>query len=479
MTTELHPKYNDWLESYNFDNCKLNRGEYAQFLINYITNEHDGFVLNLDGSWGSGKTEFLKRFYTTLIYNNYPAIYIDAWKSDFSKEPLTVVSCELLDQIEHLNSNLISNEKLDQLKVFFKKSFKAIITSLAAYTSNNLLGDSSSGVEFVNKILENDDPQYINSLKENYNEQIEAIENIRGQLSYLAEDLQNNYNINIPVIVLIDELDRCRPSYAIEMLEVIKHFFSTKHFVFIIATDTEQLAHSINAIYGANFNSSQYLKRFFDRKAKLPEPDVLNYIKTKTIEIEVDKRIVDYYLIDNAAFDIYEQITLAIKSYDLHLRDIDQLTNKINACLRHIKQTAISSKKTQIVNIAALIVGLIEFDKNDSNYKNRTNINNAQVQCARQVKFKDCTDLSFEEFANLALKSTTLKTVHEGHRTRTILHSYDDFNRRYEGDSYIRRNAHSQISSKLTQIDDIETTSYKFWLWNNYKNLIELAGTID
>jgi len=186
MTTELHPKYNDWLESYNFDNCKLNRGEYAQFLINYITNEHDGFVLNLDGSWGSGKTEFLKRFYTTLIYNNYPAIYIDAWKSDFSKEPLTVVSCELLDQIEHLNSNLISNEKLDQLKVFFKKSFKAIITSLAAYTSNNLLGDSSPGVEFVNKILENDDPQYINSLKENYNEQIEAIENIRGQLSYLA-----------------------------------------------------------------------------------------------------------------------------------------------------------------------------------------------------------------------------------------------------------------------------------------------------
>lgn len=58
MTTELHPKYNNWIQDYNFENCKLNRGEYAQFLINYITNEHDGFVLNLDGSWGSGKTEF-------------------------------------------------------------------------------------------------------------------------------------------------------------------------------------------------------------------------------------------------------------------------------------------------------------------------------------------------------------------------------------------------------------------------------------
>lgn len=97
-------------------------------------------------------------------------------------------------------------------------------------------------------------------------EQITAIENIRGQLSYLAEDLQNHYNVNIPVVVLVDELDRCRPSYAIEMLEVIKHFFTTKNFVFIVATDTSQLTHSINAVYGANFDSSQYLKRFLIEK---------------------------------------------------------------------------------------------------------------------------------------------------------------------------------------------------------------------
>ncbi len=46
-----HCKYPEWLTEYTFDNCKLNRGDYGEFLTNYLVGEHDGFVLNLNGAW--------------------------------------------------------------------------------------------------------------------------------------------------------------------------------------------------------------------------------------------------------------------------------------------------------------------------------------------------------------------------------------------------------------------------------------------
>ena len=63
-----------------------------------------------------------------------------------------------------------------------------------------------------------------------------------------------------PIYVIVDELDRCRPSYAIALLEEIKHLFDVPGVIFIIAVHADQLKHSINAVYGANFDSLSYLQ---------------------------------------------------------------------------------------------------------------------------------------------------------------------------------------------------------------------------
>ncbi len=81
-----------------------------------------------------------------------------------------------------------------------------------------------------------------------------------------------------PLIVMIDELDRCRPSYAIELLEVAKHLFSVDHIVFVLAVNRSELAHSIRALYGSDFDAEGYLRRFFDVDFRLPEPDRKSFI---------------------------------------------------------------------------------------------------------------------------------------------------------------------------------------------------------
>lgn len=62
----------------------------------------------------------------------------------------------------------------------------------------------------------------------------------------------------------IDELDRCRPTFAIELLERIKHLFDIQNIVFVLSIDKEQLEASTAAAYGSAINAPEYLRRFID-----------------------------------------------------------------------------------------------------------------------------------------------------------------------------------------------------------------------
>lgn len=280
-------KYASWKESHTFDNCKLNRKDYGQFLANYLIGEKDGFVLNLNGSWGTGKTEFLKRFYVELMDRGHPTIYIDAWESDFSQEPLTVVASELLNQLERLMEGAIPDGVIVEVKRALGKVLKGTLVGFAGFASAKLLNDASIGMEATNKLLEDAPQNLTDRLAKDYQNQIDAIYRVKKSLGDLSDSLQAVNGSPLPVVVLIDELDRCRPTYAIDMLEVVKHFFSIKNFVFVIATDTGQLCHSITSVYGDEFDSSQYLKRFFNRKASLPTPNINEYLSI-IIDRDVD-----------------------------------------------------------------------------------------------------------------------------------------------------------------------------------------------
>ena len=95
-------------------------------------------------------------------------------------------------------------------------------------------------------------------------------------LQEMADDLSGQ--TGRPLIVMIDELDRCRPSYAVELLEVAKHLFSVNNIVFVLAVNRAELIHSIRAVYGGGFDGDGYLRRFFDVDIRLPEPKRVAFI---------------------------------------------------------------------------------------------------------------------------------------------------------------------------------------------------------
>ena len=78
------------------------------------------------------------------------------------------------------------------------------------------------------------------------------IKQMKAALAEVVSSLESK-DRSAPIIIVIDELDRCRPTYAIKLLEEIKHLFDVPGLVFVFGMHGDQLAHSVKAAYGAEF----------------------------------------------------------------------------------------------------------------------------------------------------------------------------------------------------------------------------------
>jgi len=365
----MHAKWFDDFNWNNTDKCHLGRQAYGNYLSSYIRNQKKGLVLNLNGEWGTGKTHFLKQLYTDLSQKNkLPTIYINAWTSDFSKDPLLVIISELLEQMSVLFISdtdikkdaikLKTNEILSKLCVFGKRFHNGSLDVLAAYlSSKNEAWDTGldatalttvvSHFKFndTTKQFELDEPKIGRTLKDDYQKQVKAIEDTKNLMAIYANficDSSEGDNAG-KIYVLVDELDRCRPSYSIELLETIKHFFDIPNFVFVIATDTEQLSHSIKAVYGANFGGHEYLSRFFNRTATLPQGNLSGFIKSQVENSNIiesfskGKIILPRPCPNPTVLQIQEFIIAEIEKivimYDISLRKTAQLIAKFESII--------------------------------------------------------------------------------------------------------------------------------------------------
>ncbi|MGT8846337.1 KAP family P-loop NTPase fold protein [Vibrio cholerae] len=386
-------RFISWKEEYSWDACKLKNGDYGRFLSSYLRNQKTPLVLNLDGGWGTGKTTFLRQLYCDLAYTHkFPCIYIDAWESDYSNDPLLVIISELLEQLKRVNKQFEAADTerkiLATLGKFGKKVWNTTAIGLGTYVSGQT--DNSAFVEFAKQFTFSDAEAAVlgGNLSSAYKQQKLALNDAREALETLVEFCPEGHK---KVFVLIDELDRCRPNYAIEMLETIKHFFELENYVFVIATDTDQLSHSIQAIYGANFDGREYLSRFFYRTAKLPEPNRYEFCR-KLVDSLTDDSFDKLISINNN--DAREGIFLALielgQIYNLSLRRIEQTFNKFESILAFFK----TNVSNVYFDVNVIITLLMEYDSTYFNciYKERKKAIDFEIRIPPSISQESKTD---------------------------------------------------------------------------------------
>lgn len=275
-----------------FANCKLGRQKYSSVLTNIINSYPYGFVLALNNKWGTGKTTFVKMWEQDLKNNGFQTLYFNAWENDFENNPLTALMGEL-KTLTNKETEPAFKKTLKKASTLTKHIAPIIAKAIAdRYIDTDGVKEAIVGVtEGLSDIFENEVHEYEKKKK--------SISDFRQSLSEFIA----NTNEGKPLIFIIDELDRCRPNYAVSILEQIKHFFSVPNIVYILSIDKEQLGNAIKGVYGSDdIDADEYLRRFIDIEYSIPEPEIDIFYK---------------YLYDYFKFDEFFQSTERLKHYEL------------------------------------------------------------------------------------------------------------------------------------------------------------------
>ncbi len=268
-----------------FANCKLNREQYANVLTSIVGAYDKGFVLAVNGKWGTGKTTFMDMWRQSLVNQGYKTIYFNAWENDFTSEPMVAILGEL-KSLTTTESSIFDN--------ILEKSAKFSSTILPALAKTAATLAGFGGVADAIEKTSEAALSLINNEIEEYDKKKEALSEIKNDLAYFIKENCGDK----PLVFIVDELDRCRPDYAVEVLEKIKHLFAVEGVVFVLSIDKEQLSHAICGYYGSEkIDSREYLRRFIDLEYNLPEPDYKQFIshlfKQYNFEVCLNKRVND------------------------------------------------------------------------------------------------------------------------------------------------------------------------------------------
>ena len=310
-TYDLKPTYENLYQTFLDDIIKRNQDVFR--FVTALDALEDSCSIALDGNWGSGKTFFIKQAkmvldaaneYIDTTYDenidiekindarkkyygegnselqNQVCIYYDAWEHDNDDEPVFSLIYEIIKSVG----------------CKFKKSDASVIKAVAHAGAGFLEHFTGVNAEKVVEAFKGKD------ILECIKEKKDTENQVREFLGLLLAERGNR------LVIFIDELDRCKPSYAVRLLERIKHYFSDDRITFVFSVNIKQLQHTIRKHYGEEFDASRYLDRFFDLRMTLPPPDLRSFYEKLDFK--------DWYYTDDGVCGE------VIKNYRFELREI-------------------------------------------------------------------------------------------------------------------------------------------------------------
>ena len=268
---------------------KFGLESFADKLTTYLQVEApfvDGsFVLSLNSEFGSGKTTFFEMWADKISSKDIPlgVVSLNAWHSDFQGDALLAIVSELLDN-PALKDTGTNTESI--------KETAGKLCKFAMSIGNDVV-QKFTGIN-VFKAGQHAEPKDTIASSELglacfqlYHERQEIFDELKSLLQRLASESDKT------IVVIVDELDRCRPTYAVEFLEVIKHFFDIPGLVFVLGVDKRQLASSVKSLFGHELDFDEYYRKFAHRNVTLP-------VKSQDMTERFCKQLVYEYFSDEA-----------------------------------------------------------------------------------------------------------------------------------------------------------------------------------
>ena len=294
---------------------KLNLKPFAENLLQNIEKgtassigERGAYTISLNADFGNGKTTFLemfKKFIEDEKSQDYNIISINAWESDFYGEPIISILSELVNYMRKNNGDSKG-----------KKIIK-IIGKVGINIGNQLI-QSQTGVNIKD---------IKSSLEENGNKLWEAFNLRKGTIKEIKTAI-SEYTEGKKLLIIVDELDRARPDYAVHFLEDMKHFFNIENVIFLVAVNRKQMETTVKCLYGQDLNFNGYYGKFFKQEIDLP--DIYTRAQ-RFVDNLIKKTNITYNQDDKNK--IVKNFYFSCKIFNLSLREIENFTIMFNSIL--------------------------------------------------------------------------------------------------------------------------------------------------
>lgn len=332
----------------------LGRKQDAEFLYNFLVGQVEkrkargrigSYVINIDSDWGGGKTFFLERFAKDIAGRGHMVVEINAWRDDYADDPYVAIMAAIDREFSPYTKK---ESEIKSAWISAKKSGGAIAVRVGGSILKNLakrtlgvdadeiadvVAEELGGSELVSDVLEDGIQEGGMQIERFFDASLDALVDGFNRTSTAMVDFRNKLELavgalsdekKVPIFILVDELDRCRPTYAVQLLERVKHLFDVPGVVFVFGTNTDQLQYSIAGAYGSSFDGYRYLKRFFDRTYAFEAPPLEAYVESLCQQLPEGK-------IRSPEDNLAEVLTLGFQAYGFDLRAISQIMEMIDA----------------------------------------------------------------------------------------------------------------------------------------------------
>jgi len=276
----------------SLDADRLNFSHYSRVLAQVILEADTPLTVGVFGPWGCGKTSLMRLVEESLQEASTAqgkkvwTAWFNPWRYDRDEalwralilRVLTVLRQKILgvknadkpveelpqrkqkvaQELEDLQASLyreVKREEIGGVTVDWEKMGRGAagwVTRLSLGLIPGLGGPLSKVVEEAQKKLSGDDLDALFSAVQRqrrkiHRDQVRSLEQFRGDLEKLVETHVEKRKRRL--VVFIDDLDRCLPEKAIEVLEAIKLFLDVPGCVFLIGADRDVIEEGIRVKY--------------------------------------------------------------------------------------------------------------------------------------------------------------------------------------------------------------------------------------
>ena len=288
--------------------------------------------LAVDGDYGIGKTTLLRFVAEELADDGHVVVTFDAWQEDYCANALLALAAKVEEGL--LEHGLVNaGAPWQDLRAATVRWLPSMLRAGGAVADAMGFVGVGAAIAPAAELAEGPREQ---ALRNEYQDARASVETIRNWLGEALASIGDDDAVKLPVVVIVDELDRCRPTYSIEVLETCKHFFARMGIAVIFGVNKRQLIGPTKRVYGEEFDAEGYLERFFDQVVRVGKGARAQFIDHKMAQsgispwFEAQERSIPNLKPE----DVHSLIRAVLGTHVTNLRIIEKTLHHLGAALR-------------------------------------------------------------------------------------------------------------------------------------------------